>query len=47
MVVGATRVDAEALVNELIESTDLCPTDVDGESDRCVNTDCNQSQNNV
>ena len=27
--VGATRVDAEALVQELIESTDLNPTEVD------------------
>uniref|UniRef100_A0A0B7A4V4 C2 NT-type domain-containing protein n=1 Tax=Arion vulgaris TaxID=1028688 RepID=A0A0B7A4V4_9EUPU len=32
IVVGATRVDAEALVNELIESTDLHPTEVDASS---------------
>ncbi|GFS09163.1 protein FAM102A-like [Elysia marginata] len=30
--VGATRVDAEALVQELIESTDLNPTEVDESS---------------
>lgn len=31
VVVGATRVDAETLVNELIENTDLNSSEVDGE----------------